>query len=153
MGQREDLTGVVFNGLTGVRPTDRRECGSIVWVWKCLCGEEFESRATQVKNGHTKSCGCLKRRFADVRKVCRRCGETSNRRNQNGCFSSVCFKCWNKQVNAAKDGIPRYVTWHAARTRAKKAGIPFTITETDIVVPDRCPIFGITLTKNSGQED
>lgn len=31
------------------------------------------------------------------------------------------------------------------KSRAKKAGIPFDITEDDIPIPDTCPVFGIPL--------
>ena len=33
---------------------------------------------------------------------------------------------------------------------AKKAGIPFNIDVEDIVIPDRCPVLGITLVKHQG---
>lgn len=33
----------------------------------------------------------------------------------------------------------------AARARAKKAGLPFTITRADVPVPEFCPVFGVPL--------
>lgn len=33
----------------------------------------------------------------------------------------------------------------SARARAKKAGVPFEITVDDIVIPDKCPVFGFEL--------
>ena len=38
----------------------------------------------------------------------------------------------------------------SAKTRAKKKDITFTITKDDIVIPDTCPILGITLCRNEG---
>jgi len=38
---------------------------------------------------------------------------------------------------------------HAARARAKKKGVPFTITPSDIVIPSHCPVLGVPL-KRSG---
>lgn len=40
----------------------------------------------------------------------------------------------------------------AARCRAKKAGIPFTITAADITIPEFCPVFGVLLTRGNSDE-
>lgn len=32
----------------------------LVSLFKCFCGNEFLTRAIWIKNGHTRSCGCLK---------------------------------------------------------------------------------------------
>ncbi len=40
-----------------------------------------------------------------------------------------------------------YYLWAAAKKRAKEKGLPFDILVEDIVVPDRCPVFGVPLTK------
>ena len=37
-----------------------------------------------------------------------------------------------------------------ARTRARKKGLPFSITEKDIVIPDVCPVLGIPLFSGEG---
>jgi hypothetical protein len=48
-------------------------------------------------------------------------------------------------------------TWHAkilhagARSRAKRFGVPFTISHLDVVVPDVCPALGIPLKLNRGK--
>ncbi len=39
----------------------------------------------------------------------------------------------------------------AAKSRAVKSGIPFTITEADITVPDKCPALGIPLVGSRGE--
>lgn len=40
---------------------------------------------------------------------------------------------------------------YAARARAKKLKLPCTITEADIVIPERCPWLNIPLKKNNGK--
>lgn len=52
----EDLTGKVFERLTAIE-----YAGSKKWKCKCQCGEEITTRASALKNGTTKSCGCLKK--------------------------------------------------------------------------------------------
>ncbi len=38
-----------------------------------------------------------------------------------------------------------------ARSRAKKAGVPFTISAKDILIPSHCPILGIPLSQTLGK--
>jgi len=41
--------------------------------------------------------------------------------------------------------------WHAAKCRAKRLGIPFTITRDDIVIPSVCPVLGIPIEHQTGK--
>ena len=43
------------------------------------------------------------------------------------------------------------VMFNAAKARARKAGVEFTITLDDIVIPDRCPWLGIPLAHGTGR--
>jgi len=43
-----------------------------------------------------------------------------------------------------------HVLWLEARTRARRKNIPFDITENDVIVPDVCPVLGIPIKVNSG---
>lgn len=45
----------------------------------------------------------------------------------------------------------KHKMWHAAQSRAKKKGIPFTITVDDIVVPTVCPVLGVPLVRGTGK--
>lgn len=38
----------------------------------------------------------------------------------------------------------------AAKARAKKAGVPFDLTEGDLIVPTYCPVFGVKLERALG---
>lgn len=38
-----------------------------------------------------------------------------------------------------------YILWSAARQRARRGGIEFTISRQDVVIPERCPVLGIEL--------
>lgn len=51
----EDLTGRKFNLLT-VRGRDGK-----LFIAKCECGGEIKVRASNIKSGNTKSCGCLRK--------------------------------------------------------------------------------------------
>lgn len=39
--------------------------------------------------------------------------------------------------------------WRAARQRAAKRDLPFTIQPSDIIIPDRCPVLDIPLRRGS----
>lgn len=67
MGARIDYTGVKYNRLTGIAPTEKRKSGAIVWKWQCDCGNEVLCDGNSVKTGHTKSCGCLNKELTKQR--------------------------------------------------------------------------------------
>ena len=49
-----------------------------------------------------------------------------------------------------KDNLEKY-TLYQVRARAKKLGLPFDLTEEDIVIPPECPILGIPIFRNVGK--
>jgi len=63
MGKRINYKhGDVINGLVFIKevephisPSGRKSRKAL---WKCFCGNEFESLIDNVKSGHTQSCGC-----------------------------------------------------------------------------------------------
>lgn len=40
--------------------------------------------------------------------------------------------------------------WHSAKNRARITGVPFSISESDIAVPVRCPVLGIDMRRHKG---
>lgn len=60
MGARLKITGKRFAMLTAMNPTALRVRGKVVWLFKCDCGNETSVGASQVINGNTRSCGCIK---------------------------------------------------------------------------------------------
>jgi hypothetical protein len=76
-------------------------------------------------------------------KQCRPCVNISaaESRTRTG---NAAFKQWSA-INATK------VLWHAARHRALKQDIPFSITPDDIIIPSMCPVLGVPLLKHEGK--
>ena len=56
----QDLTGVKMHRLTFLRYVGKNESRNAIWRVRCECGVEFDTVATNVKNGHTRSCGCIR---------------------------------------------------------------------------------------------
>ena len=60
----QDLSGQRFGILTAIERVDNKilPCGQHQTMWKCLCdcGAVVNVRAATLKNGDTRSCGCIK---------------------------------------------------------------------------------------------
>src|SRR6516162_11155615 len=67
MGRFIDLAGKNFGLLTAIERVESTRSGDTRWFCKCDCGNSKQVRAQELRNGHTKSCGCLtKKRFIDL---------------------------------------------------------------------------------------
>ena len=63
-----DLTGQKFGRLTIIKrnyPNDK--FGKINWLCKCECGKEKVVVGNNLKNGNSKSCGCLRKELNEFR--------------------------------------------------------------------------------------
>ncbi len=61
MSKPIDLTGQKFGRLTIIRRINDDKRGQSYWLCKCNCGEEKVIHGSSLKNGGTKSCGCLRK--------------------------------------------------------------------------------------------
>lgn len=55
-----NLTGKRFGRLTALEDSGERKSCHIVWRCMCDCGKITPVIGTDLKSGHTKSCGCLR---------------------------------------------------------------------------------------------
>lgn len=55
-----DLSGQRFGRLVGLRRVGTSKHGKAIWLFKCDCGNNHEACPTDVKQGKTASCGCVK---------------------------------------------------------------------------------------------
>lgn len=56
----QDLTGQKIHRLTFLEFVGRNDTRNARWKVRCDCGTIFDVTATNVKSGHTKSCGCVR---------------------------------------------------------------------------------------------
>ena len=71
----EDLTGQKFGRLTAVSRYGFDEFGRQLWTCECECGNTIVAHAYSLKQGHTKSCGCLKKEKATANLPSNQVGE------------------------------------------------------------------------------
>lgn len=114
-----DITGKKFGRLLVLRRDKNDRHGKICWLTKCVCGTIKVINGESIRQHKTKSCGCFRGQ-----------GE----RLKHGL-------CKNGAIT------PDYRMWMAAKERAKKNGLTFTIVPKDIVVPKLCPIFKTPLVR------
>lgn len=59
MSKMIDITNQKFGKLTALYPI--KKSNPLKWHCKCDCGNEVDVRSIYLRNGHTTSCGCLKK--------------------------------------------------------------------------------------------
>lgn len=102
MARIKNIAGIRFGKLTVVEPTNRRGAnGAVYWLCKCDCGKDHIVSTANLRNGSTKSCGCLHAESA-MRNA--RLAHTA-RRKHFGCMycgsdnhyaKSCCRSCYGK---------------------------------------------------------
>ena len=131
---RNSLVGKTFNRLT-IKNEYQSPCKKYV-LCECSCscgGRTTKTRRHDIVSGKIISCGCL--RLERLREV-----SPNNPRSK-------------KEPGTRKADDRRYKMFHNAQHRAKRKGVPFTITIDDIIIPEKCPLLNIELISSSDKND
>lgn len=67
--KRLELTGQKFGRLTVIKFSHMDKYVNTCWLCKCDCGKETTVINTNLKSGHTKSCGCLQKENDEKRRL------------------------------------------------------------------------------------
>lgn len=93
----ENIIDRKFNHLLVTEKSKYKSCGKILYACKCDCGNEnvIYATRTDLQSGHTKSCGCIKRKYniGDVinnRKILKIIGKKDNGRFYYLCQCLLC---------------------------------------------------------------
>ncbi len=92
----QEATRLTFVGDTDERSTDNHKIG----IWSCTCGKEVRVANSRVRNGYTKSCGCLSK------EVSSRKATTHGKRysREYSSWSAMCGRC----LSPSHKDYPRY---------------------------------------------
>jgi len=104
-GNPKDLAGVRFGRLIAVEPA-RNSSGKRGWRCQCDCGGEIISITSNLRNGHTESCGCLRREMTSIR--CKTHGRTKGPEYQ--CWAGMLRRCFTPSVKSYQEYGARGIT-------------------------------------------
>lgn len=100
VNRRENPIGKTYNALTVIEATDKRSGGKIIYKCKCQCGNIVYTNITDLKRGHTKSCGCQRTKYqvGDIinnREIIEKIGFDENKTKGNFYYKCKCLLCGN----------------------------------------------------------
>jgi group I intron endonuclease len=55
----KNMTGLNLNGIQVLERAGSTKSGKATWLCRCECGNTFVPSGDNLRNGHTRSCGCL----------------------------------------------------------------------------------------------
>jgi len=105
-----NLDGQTFGRLTIIKRVENDKWKHIRWLCRCVCGKQTVVYASNLKNGHAKSCGCLRKElltqhghscrnkttktYKTWQHMIQRCNNSNNKRyaNYGGRGIKVCKK-------------------------------------------------------------
>lgn len=90
MSRMIDITGQRFGRLVALRVV--RKVGGGTW-WRCLCdcGYTHDVRGDYLRNGHSRSCGCLQKEIA------------SHTHKRHGRRNSPEYHCWHSMLDRCRN--------------------------------------------------
>lgn len=113
MGKLENLTGQPFGKLTVIKRAGTDKSGQAMWLCRCSCTNKTECivRGRDLRNGHTKSCGCYSSELTAKRNY--RHGQSHTRIYRS--FAKMKSRCYNKNdpkyYRYGKRGITVCAEW------------------------------------------
>lgn len=96
MHDHDSPVGQKFHRLTVKEKVRKQKGHGFEWLCECDCGQFTKAAIRHLKNGHKKSCGCLK-----IEKATEQClSHGKSRSSEYGIWSAMKFRCTNESGNA-----------------------------------------------------
>jgi hypothetical protein len=90
--RRLELSGMTFGMLTAIKCVGLNGRTATHWLCRCVCGKTKVIKGSAVKNGLTKSCGCLKFKIKLTHGQSRR----GKRTPEYGTWARLFTRCYRK---------------------------------------------------------
>lgn len=103
----EDLSGKKYGRLTVLRRSDKKD-KHVCFECICDCGNKVTVRATALKSGKTKSCGCIKKEKYKIGGYNLKHGCRNH--PAYGAYSKMRDRCYNSNVKSYRDYGERGIT-------------------------------------------
>lgn len=105
-----DLTGQKFNRLLVIENIGKNKWNNYKWLCQCDCGNKTVVITSELKSGHTKSCGCLVKEVHLITHV--KHGHTQNGKISKTyrSWSEIIRRCTNPKCTAYKNYGGRGIT-------------------------------------------
>ena len=103
MGNFIDLKGNKYGRLIVIdRFASNSSC--LKWLCRCECGKEKIVRGSDLKNGHTKSCGCLHKEIVAniLSETCNANAHGKSRTRLYNIWNSMRSRCYNSKNSSFK---------------------------------------------------
>lgn len=97
-----DLVGRQFGRLT-VLARGANTKKQTIWIVRCACGKEKQVRGDRLRNGMTKSCGCLQRELM------------GNRQRTHGMTHTPEFKAYDSAKQRCRGNDPHNIKYYRER--------------------------------------
>ena len=98
-----DLTGQRFGRLVALKPTGERSGNNVVWLCRCDCGEIRNISSGNLQNGHSKSCGCLRREKARQNSATHGCNRNGKPTPEYTSWAGMKNRCLNPNSSRYND--------------------------------------------------
>lgn len=143
---KTNLVGEVFHNLTVIRRVGTTSARVIIWKCVCVCNNICNVRSNNLRTGHTKSCGCIKKdtAYKEARKAevvpnkkqkCILCGKIKwvkeFRKSAEG-WQSKCKVCMLSNERTKKNKIKKIYQNQIRNAKHRKDPIP-TYTKQELV--------------------
>lgn len=115
------MVGRKFNRLTVLAFSHKNKYGQKLWLCRCDCGNEKPIYESYIKNGATKSCGCLKKEMLRERRLVTKNTQVSKMIEMNGI--SLSRKDWSLRIG----GHPGIVSQRIRGGWSKKRAVSIPV--------------------------
>ncbi len=97
-------SGMRFGRLTLLSDIGRSDDGSVLWRCRCDCGTEKVVKAYRLRNGNTRSCGCLQAESRTISNTKHGHSVSNETRSTTyNSWASMLNRCRNKNYHRYKD--------------------------------------------------